>query len=135
MRSTLILWMLSGSSAMVPPLYDFAYLCPVNLKPVLGKIETNRGNMHSRRLLSVVAFTDDHVMAHRCRGAGAVHPIKKSAQRFCGKKSGCVEKQLAQRAQVARLSAKRTSACRRSPQELVRHFRLAHYPHNILKVS
>src|SRR5580704_242148 len=48
----------------------------VNLKPVLGKIETNRGNMHSGRLLSVVAFTDDHVMAHRCRGAGAVHPIK-----------------------------------------------------------
>ncbi|MGB6325879.1 MAG: hypothetical protein WBG11_08915, partial [Methylocella sp.] len=49
----------------------------VNLKPVLGKIETYRGNMHSGRLLSVVAFTDDHVMAHRCRGAGAVHPIKK----------------------------------------------------------
>jgi hypothetical protein len=48
----------------------------VNLKPVLGKIETDRGNMHSGRLLSVVAFTDDHVMAHRCRGAGAVHPIK-----------------------------------------------------------
>jgi site-specific recombinase XerD len=24
-----------------------------------------------------VAFTDDHVVAHRCRGAGAVHPIKK----------------------------------------------------------
>jgi hypothetical protein len=53
----------------------------VNLKPVLGKIETNRGNMHSGRLLSVVAFTDDHVMAHRCRGAGAVHPIKKNATR------------------------------------------------------
>jgi len=31
----------------------------VNLKPVLGKIETDRGNMHSGRLLSVVAFTDD----------------------------------------------------------------------------
>jgi hypothetical protein len=42
---------------------------------VLGKIEG--GNIHSGRLLSVVAFTDDHVMAHRCRGAGAVHPIKK----------------------------------------------------------
>ena len=54
----------------------------VNLKLVLGKIETNRGNMHSGRLLSVVAFTDDHVMAHRCRGAGAVHPIKNSARQF-----------------------------------------------------
>ena len=26
------------------------------------------------------AFTDDHVMAHRCRGAGAVHPIKNYAR-------------------------------------------------------
>lgn len=25
-------------------------------------------------------FTDDHVVAHRCRGAGAVHLIKKFAQ-------------------------------------------------------
>jgi DNA-binding MarR family transcriptional regulator len=31
------------------------------------------------RLLSFVAFTDDHVVAHRCRGARAVHPIKTSA--------------------------------------------------------
>jgi hypothetical protein len=52
----------------------------VNLKPVLSKIETYRGNMHSGRLLSVVAFTDDHVMAHRCRGAAAVHPIRNSRQ-------------------------------------------------------
>ena len=49
---------------------------PVNLKPVLGEIETNRDSFHGGRLLSVVAFTDDHVVAHRCRGAGAVHPIK-----------------------------------------------------------
>ncbi|MGA9215569.1 MAG: hypothetical protein WBZ54_09985, partial [Methylocella sp.] len=48
----------------------------VNLKPVLGKIETDGDNMHGGRLLSVVAFTGDHFMAHRCRGAGAVHPIK-----------------------------------------------------------
>ena len=47
----------------------------VNLKPVLGKIETDRGNMHSGRLLSVVAFTDDHVMVHRCRGAGAAESM------------------------------------------------------------
>ena len=46
----------------------------VNLKPVLGKIETDRGNMHSGRLLSVVAFTDDHVMAHRCRASGGRPP-------------------------------------------------------------
>jgi hypothetical protein len=48
----------------------------VNLKPVLGQIETDCDNLHGGRLLSVVAFTDDHVVAHRCRGAGAVHPIK-----------------------------------------------------------
>jgi hypothetical protein len=23
-----------------------------------------------------VAFSDDHTLAHRCRGAGAIHPIK-----------------------------------------------------------
>ena len=49
---------------------------PVNLKPVLGEIETDCDSLHDGRLLSVVAFTDDHVVAHRCRGAGAVHPIK-----------------------------------------------------------
>jgi len=55
----------------------------VNLKPVLGKIETNRGNMHSERLLSIVVFTVDHIMAHRCRGAGAVHPINTYDVLFC----------------------------------------------------
>jgi hypothetical protein len=39
----------------------------VNLKPVLGKIETDRGNMHRGWLLSVVAFTDD------AGAAGAAH--------------------------------------------------------------
>jgi hypothetical protein len=29
---------------------------------------------------SRVAFTDDHVVAHRCRRAGAVHPIKISGK-------------------------------------------------------
>ncbi|MFZ0495240.1 MAG: hypothetical protein WBE62_02225, partial [Methylocella sp.] len=47
----------------------------------LGKIETDGDNMHGGRLLSVVAFTGDQFMAHRCRGAGAVHPIKKFAHR------------------------------------------------------
>jgi hypothetical protein len=49
---------------------------PMNLKPVLGEIETNCDRLHGGPLLSIVAFTDDHVVAHRCRGAGAVHPIK-----------------------------------------------------------
>ena len=40
----------------------------VYLKPVLGKVETDGGNIHRGRLLSVVAFTDDQFMAHRCRG-------------------------------------------------------------------
>jgi uracil-DNA glycosylase family 4 len=48
----------------------------VNLKPVLGEIETDCDSLHGGRLLSVVAFTDNHVVAHRCRRAGAVHPIK-----------------------------------------------------------
>jgi hypothetical protein len=48
----------------------------VNLKPVLGEIETDCDSLHGGRLLSVVALIDDHVVAHRCRGAGAVHPIK-----------------------------------------------------------
>jgi hypothetical protein len=42
----------------------------MNLKPMLGKIETDHGTMHSQRLLSIVAFTDDHLMAHRYRRAG-----------------------------------------------------------------
>jgi hypothetical protein len=49
---------------------------PVNLKPVLGQIETDWDSLHGGRLLSVVTFTDDHGVAHRCRGAGAVQPIK-----------------------------------------------------------
>jgi len=48
----------------------------VNLKPILGKIKPDRGNLHNGRLLSFVAFSDDHVMAHQCQGAAAVHPIK-----------------------------------------------------------
>src|ERR1700722_15274184 len=44
---------------------------PVKLKPVVGEIETDCDNLHGGRLLSVVAFTDDHVVANRCRGAGA----------------------------------------------------------------
>ena len=31
----------------------------VKLKPVLRKIETDRGNLHGGRLLSFVAFSDD----------------------------------------------------------------------------
>jgi hypothetical protein len=50
---------------------------PVNLKPVLGAIETDCGSLHGRRLLSVVAFTDDHVVVHRCRGAGpSTHQVR-----------------------------------------------------------
>jgi hypothetical protein len=48
----------------------------MNLKPTLGKIETDHGTMHSRRLLSIVAFTDDHLMAHRYRRAGASTPSR-----------------------------------------------------------
>src|SRR5579872_2389429 len=46
----------------------------VNLKDVLRKIQTDRDTLHGGRLPSVVAFTDDHVMAHRCRERGPSTP-------------------------------------------------------------
>jgi hypothetical protein len=36
---------------------------PVHLKHALRNIQPDRGNLHSGRLLFVVAFSDDHVMA------------------------------------------------------------------------
>jgi hypothetical protein len=42
----------------------------VNLKPVLGKIAPDRGNMRSGRLLSVAVFAGDHVLARECREGG-----------------------------------------------------------------
>ena len=33
----------------------------MNLKPVLGQIETDWDSLHGGRLLSVVTFADDHV--------------------------------------------------------------------------
>jgi hypothetical protein len=49
----------------------------VHLKDTFGEIETQRGNLHRGRL-PLVAFSDDHILAHRCRSAGAVHPINSS---------------------------------------------------------
>jgi len=46
----------------------------VNLKDVLRKIQTNCDTLHGGRLPSVVAFTDDHVMAHRCRAGSGGRP-------------------------------------------------------------
>jgi hypothetical protein len=48
----------------------------VNLKPVLGDVETDCGNLHDGRLLSIVAFSDDHVFGASTPGAGAIHPSK-----------------------------------------------------------
>jgi hypothetical protein len=65
------------------PLFDDQFSGDaVNLKPVLGKIEIDGGNMHNGRLLSVVTFTDNHVMAHRCRGPGAVQLVKNEVSRL-----------------------------------------------------
>ena len=52
--------------ASQPPLDDdlAGRVDAVNLKPVLGQVETDRGNLDDGRLLSIVAFSDDHVLAH-----------------------------------------------------------------------
>jgi hypothetical protein len=55
----------------------------VDLKPVLGEIKADSGNLHNGWLLSLVAFSDDHTLAHRCRGAGAIHPIKTHTKQAC----------------------------------------------------
>jgi hypothetical protein len=39
----------------------------MNLKHVLRKVETDRGNVHGWVALLIVASGDDHVMALRCR--------------------------------------------------------------------
>jgi hypothetical protein len=58
------------------------------LLPVPSPPRSYRGNMHSGRLLSGVAFTDDHVMAHRCRGAGRPpHQELRAGRKCCGKKA------------------------------------------------
>ena len=36
----------------------------VDLEPVLGEVKADGGNLNGGRLLSFVAFTDDHVVAH-----------------------------------------------------------------------
>ena len=46
----------------------------VHLKDTFGEIETQRGNLHRGRR-PLVTFSDDNILAHRCRSAGAVHPI------------------------------------------------------------
>jgi hypothetical protein len=58
----------------------------VHLKPLLGEIKTDRGNRHGGRLLSFVAFTDDHVLAHRCRERGPSTPsmLMQVAADLCG---------------------------------------------------
>src|SRR4051794_28582881 len=48
----------------------------VDLEPVFGEIQTDGGNLHGGRLLSFVAFTDDHVVAHRCRERGPSTPSR-----------------------------------------------------------
>jgi hypothetical protein len=48
----------------------------VDLEPVFGEIQTDGGNLHGGRLLSFVAFTDDHVVAHRCRERGSSTPSR-----------------------------------------------------------
>jgi hypothetical protein len=60
----------------------------VNLKPVLGKIAPDRGNMHSGRLLSAAVFAGGPLMAHRCRRAAAVHPARHLNQSTTGPKPG-----------------------------------------------
>ena len=47
----------------------------MNLEDVLGKIQTDRANLHVDGLLICDASPDDHSMAPRCR-AGAVHCIR-----------------------------------------------------------
>ena len=52
----------------------------VDLKYVLRNIETNGANLYGGRLLSLVAFYNDPVMAHRCRKEGPSTPSSRTLE-------------------------------------------------------
>ena len=63
------------------PSDPFSRVDPVNLKYVLGDIQTNRGRFASGRLPHVI-LRNDHPTAMRCRGAGVVHHNNKRREQL-----------------------------------------------------
>jgi hypothetical protein len=65
------------SAAPQPPANDDVSICvdAVDLKPVFGEIQTDGGNLHGGRLLSLWR-SQTTMLWHTDAGSGAVHPIK-----------------------------------------------------------
>src|SRR5271156_5322677 len=57
------------------------YVDAVDLEPVFGEIQTDGGNLHGGRLLSLWR-SQDHIVAHRCRERGLSTPSTHMEQRF-----------------------------------------------------
>jgi hypothetical protein len=99
---------------------------PVNLKPVLGEIETDCDSLHGGRLLSICGVHRRPRCGTSMPGAGAVHPIKNSDEALFDEKSGSFERSLADRNLVKRtlqITTGHASRRRPSAQQGVRLFR------------